>query len=89
MGGNYSNIDLANKMQHISKEGYLLHVSTITIHHLPKEHKLHQEWKKKKNLNQTLSIFPFTIMSFLFGFVDINANSRSAMPFLKHANILF
>lgn len=43
MGGNYSNIDLANKMQHIRKEGYLLHVSTITIDHLPKEHKLHQE----------------------------------------------
>lgn len=48
MGRNYSNIDLANKMQHISREGYLLHVLTITIHHLPKEHKLHQERKKKK-----------------------------------------
>lgn len=47
MGRNYSNIDLANKMQHISREGYLLHVLTITIHHLPKEHKLHQERKKK------------------------------------------
>lgn len=46
MGRNYSNIDLANKMQHISREGYLLHVLTITIHHLPKEHKLHQERKK-------------------------------------------
>lgn len=72
MGRNYSNIDLANKMQHISREGYLLHVLTITIHHLPKEHKLHQERKKK--LNQMLSIIPFKIMDFLFKFVDINAN---------------
>lgn len=43
MGGNYSNIDLANKMQHIRKEGNLLYISSITIHHVHKEHKLHQE----------------------------------------------
>ena len=36
MGRNYSNIDLANKMQHISREGYLLHVLTITQNKISK-----------------------------------------------------
>lgn len=42
MGRNYSNIDLANKMECLSKRGYLLSSPKTTVHHLPKENFLHQ-----------------------------------------------
>lgn len=42
MARNYSNIDLANKMECISKRGYILSAPKITIHLLPKENFLHQ-----------------------------------------------
>lgn len=70
MGGNYSNIDLANKMWYISKKGYLLYASTITIHYLPKEHELHDGQRMIFEPN-TLSFFP------------IHNHGFSALRFLK------
>lgn len=46
MAGNYSNIDLANKMECISNKEYLLSTSKITMHHLPRENLCHQGLRK-------------------------------------------
>lgn len=65
MGRNYSNIDLANKMECLSKRGYLLSSPKTTVHHLPKENFLHQRlrWhsgngvKLLSKINHGLSCF--------------------------------
>lgn len=85
MAGNYSNIDLANKMECISKIEYLLSTSKITMHHLPREKFAPSRFEKNffggsflSSKNQTQSQAILFLLPAAFPLIKIHRGEQAA-----------